>query len=207
MLLWANEEGAQWEANGVGKARYELRWRRQSSLWTQWQWTLRKFSVIPACELCGTLTANNLAKLLGWPHDPMCPLCNAAPEMGRCIWHHIWEDRTYKHHRQTLSVPGGDVWGAGARLTKTETQIWRAHVIFLVQHLKRTQQKDIPMHLLWSSPSVSTDLDTKLYQDERTVKPSRTPDNIYCLRWTSLVASTYLFFFHVFVLFLSYRCS
>jgi hypothetical protein len=32
MLLLANEEGAQWEANGVGKARYELRWRRQSSL-------------------------------------------------------------------------------------------------------------------------------------------------------------------------------
>jgi hypothetical protein len=133
------------------------------------------------------LTANNLAKR-GWPHDPMCPLCNAAPETPThlCLecpfTQNVWMHLTSHLGRQDLQIAASHTISAWwRRLLHSFDKKQKAKFDRLMLYFWWNIWKERNRRIFQSNSLEVAEVaqlitnDTKLYREARTFKQTRTP--------------------------------
>jgi hypothetical protein len=179
-------------SDGAGKARYEL---GDSEPCGKFQWFLSVNFVESSLPII--ISWRSLDGHMTWcvpyatqhlerPHT-YASIAH-PPKMSGCISHHIWKTRPTNiiltHYEWLVETHGALVW----QIHKLK---FDGLMLYFWWNIWKERNKRIFQRTSLGVAEVSqlTPGCTKM-----TVEPSRTPDNIYCLRWTSLVASTYMFF-------------
>jgi hypothetical protein len=183
-----------WTANGhyTTQSAYRIQFmgrRKKPTLTPIW-----KAQAEPKCRIFAwillqhkILTADNLAKRR-WPHDPMCQLCNAAPETPAHLCLHcpftqnVWMLLISHIGRSDLQLSSSHAirsWWRRMRRSfdKKQKAKFDGLLLYFWWNIWKERNRRIFQRTSLGVDAVALLIinDTKLYQDARTIERSRTP--------------------------------